>query len=111
MPDTNNNANTGYTGSITITKVSNGKYIVDDAEFDGSWNGDDVSADMTFDYNTGFVSLSGNDHENVWAFSNFNGTSVDIYWENAWTQYGEWGKLTLTRSDGVDWPINLNGAK
>lgn len=103
-------ASVGQTGTITFTKTANGEYTVTDAEFGGSWDGVNVSGTVYYDYASGEVAvLSGN--EDVWSFSNFNGTSVDIYWTNVWTpDYDEWGKLTLTRNDGVDWPENLHGA-
>lgn len=98
----------GSTGSITFTKTGNGEYSVDDVFFGGNWW--IRSGTLNYDYASGEVYFTNTSWEEVtWEFSNFDEQSVDIYWSNQYAAYGDWGKITLTRTDGVDWPTNLTG--
>ncbi len=103
--------NIGRSGSINIKRISlAGEYEVDDFEF-GS--GPPQSGTMVDDNCSGKMLIT-NYGNTVWEFTNFNGSSVDVKFTNRYTemypQYGIWGQVRLTRTDGKDWPTDLKGA-
>lgn len=103
-----NGFDVGSTSTLTFTKTANGEYSVDDVQFGGGYMGEIIPATLKYNYTTGEVHLSNtSDYEMTWIFSNFDGQSVDIYWADQWAEYGDWDKVTLTRTDGVNWPTNL----
>jgi len=97
----------GTTGTISIAHLGTGVYRVSSLTFNYCYSG---AGNIVFDFLDGLTYVDpNNDYDDVvWNISNINGTSLDIYWTYKWTaNYGEWSKVRLTRTDGVNWPTNI----
>lgn len=105
-----NFANQEFTGEDAFRIFDNnpGQYVVDDFSF-GSWPGvygiDPPSGTLRFRENCGTISLSGTDnYGDVWSMTEIlesNGPNFTFKYENT---YPEFGTVTLTMSDGSNWP-------
>lgn len=99
-----------YTGEDQFRIFDNtpGLYVVDDFSF-GSWGGaygiDPPSGTLRFRENCGTISLSGTDnYGDSWKLTEIlesGGPNFTFKYENT---YPEFGTVTLTRLDGMDWP-------
>ncbi len=99
-------------GEIFIFNNTIGSYKVTDFSF-GSWPGaygiDPPTGTLLFKENCGTISLSGTDrYGDVWTMTEIiesNGPTFKFIYENT---YPEFGTVTLTRTDGENWPpLNL----
>jgi len=100
----------GNTGTIEITPVGiNDKgeeeYDISHTLFNYYFAAGDSDGKLYFDKSTGLVYIEAA-MEEVWNISNVDGPSLDIAFIYEWED--EWGTVTLTRSDGLDWPENIH---
>jgi len=107
---TNNFAGSEINGIANIIASSApGLYTVDDFSF-GSWgeayNIDPPTGNLLWSNNCSTIVLSGTDNfGETWEFTEVsvsNGPEFTFTWSNT---YGEFGTVTLTRSDGKNWPF------
>lgn len=101
------------TGNVTLTQTDSGVYSISDAAFGvyiALWNApDNVPAiGVNLVDLCGKLSFSGkNQYGDTWTISNVvvSGANLTFDWI---TSYSEYGTTTLTRTDGTNWPTNLN---
>jgi len=95
-------------GEMTIFDNTPGSYKVTDFSF-GSWPGaysvDPPTGTLLFKENCGVISLSGTDnYGDTWTMTEIlesDGPNFTFKYENT---YPEFGTVTLTRTDGSNWP-------
>ncbi len=110
----------GATGTIEFTAtLKNGESTIPNSVF-YYWFHPDMDYDTYPEYPTGVINhneLTGQfemtddtDYGIIWIISNIDGASIDVYWEIP-DYYGgasgEYGTLTITRTDDLDWPTNI----
>ncbi len=96
------------TGQVTITEINAGEYALDDWAFGtypicyggtaASW-GTLVLKDVCNKISVGGEDNYGDTWE--WTINDVSGPTLSITWTMT---YGEFGDVTLTRTDGSDWP-------
>lgn len=99
----------GDTGQINIveTEPGSGLYDVDDLSFGYKYGG---PGQIKFDFTSGLLTVIDDTwREQKWSISNINGPTLEITWTYKYTEsYDEWGTVTLTRTDGANWPENIH---
>lgn len=113
--NTDNFTGDTFTGTGTFSVFDNtpGVYVVEDFSF-GSWAAaygiDPPSGTLQFRENCGKITLSGTDnYGDTWEMTDIsasNGPDFTFTYENT---YGEFGTVTLTRTDGSSWPSLVLG--
>jgi len=96
----------GTTGSIDFAPGDNsGEYSVSHTMFNYYYGAGEALGTLSYDYNSGTISISGGLQE-VWEVESVNGPDLEIYWYDNYD--AEDGTVILTRTDGFDWPANIN---
>jgi hypothetical protein len=98
------------TGEVTFTDNGGGSYLISDASF-GGWIGlygpDNIATGLSLTDVCGQLSLSGVDqYGEIFTYSDLvvDGANLSLHWEN---DYGEFGDVVITRTDGTEWPTDL----
>ncbi len=89
---------------ITFESLGNQQYHIPNLGFDYVYTDEGT---LTYDDATGEISLNGSTSEH-WEILEVNGATLTIYFSYEYTEeFDESGTLTLTRTDGQDWPDNI----
>jgi len=98
----------GQTGTISMT-LQPGSYTVydvSDASCDYYYGGPGV---LSYSYDTGKIEILSSKNDQVWTVLDVDGQTITIAWSYKYSAgYDEYATFTLTRTDGQDWPDNIN---
>lgn len=96
----------GDTGQITIEATNPGEYDVPEKGlvFNLRYG---KPGKLFYDYESGETYVEGSQDEE-WTITYIDATTIEIAWTYKWSNYGEYGTVKLTRTDGIDWPSNIH---